>query len=506
MKYSLLVVIHNGLTLTVPFLESVWKYSPVGEFELLVFDNNSSDNTKEHLQEQVLFHPEMTVFLNNKNSGFMSPMNFLASKAKGKYLVVLNNDLVVCKDWLKNMESVFIGKPRMAQVGLAGNCGEIGRDGCGIPVKSRLEYIEASCMMMPRKIYEKFGLFDDSYYVFGYYEDSDLSLRLREHGYEIAVVPLNIVHKRNSTMSKLKINIEAIRQRNALLFRRRWSGYITTKSFKQRVLFKRRRALGDVIMVTPVVEAYKHLHPQAEIIVATEHPQVFENNPHVLKTIDLNSEVVDYSVFSTVIDLDLSYEKIPNINVIKAYALTAGVVINGNKPKLYVSRETFGADKLAVFHVDRIPGWPGRNVPVEAFDYVAKQLKRKGYKIVSVGCNGGLLDGTVHKNTTFKELCSLVSSANVFVGHDSAPFHVAQVYGIPAVVPFGAILPELRVYSDKVFPVQVEGIDCLGCHHKANAPQTTQICIKGTSECMGKITGKMIMEQTMKAIGKHDNA
>jgi ADP-heptose:LPS heptosyltransferase len=156
--------------------------------------------------------------------------------------------------------------------------------------------------------------------------------------------------------------------------------------------------------------------------------------------------------------------------------------------------------KLAVFHAERINGWPGRNAPLVAFQSSAESLKRKGFRIVEVGGSASLPGIAEYRKTSFPELCSLISSAAIFVGHDSAPFHVAQAFGVPAVVPFGAIRPELRDYSGKVFPVVVPMIDCLGCHHVQEAPRTTQSCPRGIPICMTGITGALFEPAIKRAL------
>jgi len=490
MKYSILLVVHNHCDLTKLCLNSIRKYSPAGNYELLILDNASSDGTRDFLREQVDFN-NVRIFFNETNQGFMSPMNFLASKAIGDYLVILNNDLQVCPDWLEKMEYCFDREVKVALVGLAQNCGEIGPDGNGIPVKNQLEYIEASCMMLPRAIMQKHGLFDDKYYYFGYYEDSDLSLRLRERGYMISTIGLPIVHRRASTMNNLTIDIDGIRARNSILFCKRWADYLKRRTFEKKVLFRRFSAIGDVIMATAIIEAYKERFPFARITFATSTPWVFENNPHVEKIINLETDLLNLENYDEFHDLDFAYERRPEMNVIEAYAATVGIELNGHLPRLYTAKANGRDSKLAVIHAEPIPGWPGRNAPRNSFIIAAKNLIQRGFHIVEVG-KIGIIPDAEYRKTSFPELCALIASASIFVGHDSAPFHVAQTYGVPAVIPFGAVKPEYRTYSNKVFPVIAENVKCLGCHHLQDAPRITQTCQRPKPICMTGITGALM--------------
>lgn len=500
MKYSLLLVIHNHAELTRLCLDSIFKHSPADDFELLILDNASTDRTRDLLRQEMNRRGNIRLFFNAKNQGFMSPMNYLASEAKGEFLVILNNDLQVCHGWLEKMSAVFNSDPKIALVGLSQNCGEIGQDGTGQPVKHRLEYIEASCMMIPKLIVAKHGLFDDKYFHFGYYEDSDLSLRLRERGYKIATIELPIVHRRASTMSSLSIDIEGIRARNRVLFQKRWARYLQKRTFEKRVMFRRSSAVGDVIMATSVIEAYKERYPLALITFATRYPWVLDGNPNVDHIFDLSTGSINPLTFDEFHDLDFAYERRPTINIINAYADASGVQLNGHRPKLYAAKQGRKDGRLAVLHAERIPGWPGRNAPIAAYQSAATALQKRGFKIVEVGNAASMPGLAEHRKTSFQELCALISSAAIFVGQDSAPFHVAQVYGVPAVVPFGAVLPELRDYSGNVFPVIVENIECRGCHHIQPPPQITQSCLRSRPVCMTGITGEMMEKQIALAL------
>ena len=130
----------------------------------------------------------------------------------------------------------------------------------------------------------------------------------------------------------------------------------------------------------------------------------------------------------------------------------------------------------------------------------AARLARDGYRIVEVGKGPNLAGVAEYRKTTFPELCALISSAAAFVGHDSAPFHVAQAYGVPAAAAFGAILPELRDHSGKVFPIQADSLNCLGCHHYQRAPRTAQTCLRKRPLCMDLISAEMVERQARAAL------
>jgi len=82
-------------------------------------------------------------------------------------------------------------------------------------------------------------------------------------------------------------------------------------NYKPRILIKRRQALGDVIMTTPIVRRLRQeLGRDAIINVATDNPSAFLNNPHIDAVISGGDPTDGYD---RMIDLDLAYERRPEM-------------------------------------------------------------------------------------------------------------------------------------------------------------------------------------------------
>ena len=61
--------------------------------------------------------PGVVYLRNETNSGFISSCNRGAEKARGKYLVFLNNDTLVRPGWLTALLDTFAEEPRAGIVG-----------------------------------------------------------------------------------------------------------------------------------------------------------------------------------------------------------------------------------------------------------------------------------------------------------------------------------------------------------------------------------------------------
>ncbi|HBD01570.1 MAG TPA: glycosyl transferase, partial [Lachnoclostridium sp.] len=70
-KTSIIILTYNNLDYNKPCIESIRKYTKAGTYEIVVVDNNSTDGTKEWLEEQ----NDLKVIFNTENVGFPKGCN-----------------------------------------------------------------------------------------------------------------------------------------------------------------------------------------------------------------------------------------------------------------------------------------------------------------------------------------------------------------------------------------------------------------------------------------------
>jgi glycosyltransferase involved in cell wall biosynthesis len=82
-------------------------------WELIVIDNGSTDGTAVYLAgvQDVAAVP-VTVVSNATNLGFPAAINQGLQLARGEYLVLLNNDMVVTDAWLDQLTALTTAKTR----------------------------------------------------------------------------------------------------------------------------------------------------------------------------------------------------------------------------------------------------------------------------------------------------------------------------------------------------------------------------------------------------------
>ena len=179
-------------------------------FEVIVVENGSKAEhvvrLKEHI-EKVKGHLDVKLVEKTKNYGFAEGNNIGVRKAKGEYVVLLNNDTIVKKGYLKSMVEKLESSDKIAVVGsrinnieeFYGNVETLGNviSLMGEPVNVNLKngvkvegddftFMASGCSMMFRKkvIPEPF---DGDYFMYG--EDTYTAWLARLKGYDVKIAP-----------------------------------------------------------------------------------------------------------------------------------------------------------------------------------------------------------------------------------------------------------------------------------------------------------------------------
>lgn len=209
---SVIIVNWNGGSVLVRCVKSVLE-SDYHNFEVIVVDNASSDGSIEGLINLYGSDPRLHIIRLKKNVGFALANNIGALHSKGEYLVFLNNDTVVKRDWLKELLQPFLKDPTVAvaQAKLLSIDGKY-IDGAGDYIDrfgypmilghgdvDRGQYDQereifsarAAAMMVRAYVFRKVGMFDGTF--FAGCEDVDLGWRIRLAGYKAVLCPKAVV-------------------------------------------------------------------------------------------------------------------------------------------------------------------------------------------------------------------------------------------------------------------------------------------------------------------------
>jgi GT2 family glycosyltransferase len=240
---SIVVPIFNNIGLTLTCLAAVLNQKTRYSYEILVGDDASSDSGPEILG-QVRGHVRYLRY--NRNLGFLKNCNRVARKARGRYLVFLNNDTLPLPGWLDELIQPFLDVPRVGLTGSKllnsdGTLQEAGgilwRDGSAwnfgrnrdprspeFNYVKEVDYCSGASIAVPKRLWNKLGGFDPVFHP-GYCEDSDLALRIRKLGYKVVYQPFSEVihHEGRSHGRDVSSGLKSYQVRNQKKLFNRWS-------------------------------------------------------------------------------------------------------------------------------------------------------------------------------------------------------------------------------------------------------------------------------------------
>lgn len=114
MKLSIIIVNYNSGALTHSCLESLVQHWLPAQYEIIVVDNASKDDSVSFLRSD---WPEITVIANTINRGLAAAVNQALARSRGEYVLLLNPDIIALPDAVKTLLN-FMEANR--DVGIAG--------------------------------------------------------------------------------------------------------------------------------------------------------------------------------------------------------------------------------------------------------------------------------------------------------------------------------------------------------------------------------------------------
>lgn len=208
---SVIVVTHNNLAFTRDCLASL-AADPLGDqLEIIVVDNASTDASVEYLKRWASDSGQ-SLILNPDNLGFAAANNQGLARARGEFLVLLNNDTQVTAGWAQTLRRHLQRNPGLGLIGAVtnniGNEAKIDihyQDSQEMAIRAR-QYtwrhagLLVPCatlgffaVMMPRSTYERVGPLDEAFGL-GFFEDDDYCRRVEQAGLSCAFAEDVFIH------------------------------------------------------------------------------------------------------------------------------------------------------------------------------------------------------------------------------------------------------------------------------------------------------------------------
>ncbi len=218
MKVAVVILNWNGQKFLEKFLPSVIQYS-YSDAEIVVADNNSSDNSIEFLKQN---YPTIRLIENAENGGFSKGYNDALKHIDAQYYCLLNSDIEVSKNWIEPIIELmdsnqniavcqpkllsFYEKEKFEYAGAAGGfIDKFGYPFCRGRMFMNMEYdngqyddvaeifwATGACLFVRAELYHKYGGLDEDF--FAHMEEIDFCWRLKNEGYKIFYCPSSIVY------------------------------------------------------------------------------------------------------------------------------------------------------------------------------------------------------------------------------------------------------------------------------------------------------------------------
>jgi|GEM_PF-1301035 len=243
---SIIILTFNQIEYTKRCLYSIEKYTSQ-RHKLILVDNGSTDGTVEFLKDFAKRHENVELILNEENLGFAKGNNQGVEKAKGEYILLLNNDVVVTEGWLGRMINYLESAHDIGMVGpMSNNVSgpqKVDKVSYGTNMKEmhrfarrfaknnagKIDYIlrlVGFCLLIKKEVIDLVGGLDEDYGT-GNFEDDDLCLRSYIAGYRhIMAHDVFVHHFGSKTFEGNKIDYNSTLEKNREYFASKWEGLV----------------------------------------------------------------------------------------------------------------------------------------------------------------------------------------------------------------------------------------------------------------------------------------
>lgn len=248
---SIVICVHDRWELTAGCLRSIAADVPAVSYEVIVVDDASADETEAQLRRA----RGLRAIRLNRNVGFVDAVNAGLQCARGRFVVLLNNDTIVQAGWLDALVDVASEDPEVGVVGaklvypdgrLQEAGGVIWNDGSGLnfgrghdpnhplfTFRRDVDYCSGACLLVRRELLARVGGLDPRFRP-AYYEDTDLCFAARKHDYRVVYQPDAVVcHVEGASHgTELSSGVKRYQDVHQATFRQKWTAELSLQRAK----------------------------------------------------------------------------------------------------------------------------------------------------------------------------------------------------------------------------------------------------------------------------------
>lgn len=258
----------------------------------------------------------------------------------------------------------------------------------------------------------------------------------------------------------------------------------------ERMLVVRMGAIGDLLLLTPVLRAlYREGGIKVSLCCSPHHFPLFAGCDFLDELVPYPLAFQKYTEFEHVVSLENTMERdhVNHATDVFAKALGVPTPLDDYRPEYHVRAHEVGKAMTRVFErptvaVQIAASVANRNYPMNQWLEVIVKLEKSGWGVVLLGQKGQLpplppewqspfIRDLSQADLSFRESAAVLSQCKAFVGVDSAFLHMCHALDVPAIGLFAAFRWETRTgKAPKTFALTGVG-ECAPCSWHMHAGQ-----------------------------------
>ena len=268
MDISVVIVGWNARQYLELCLKSLYDATPRRSMEVLVVDNASSDGSSEMIKSQF---PQVKLLRSEENLGFSRGNNLAIRQCQGRYIALVNPDVIVFPDCLDALADFLEQNPKVGDVGprvlnpdmtMQSTCRRfptLWNNFCsatGLATKFKnskffagehmfyfphdrtlhVDVLVGCFSMIRREAFEQVGLLDENLFMYG--DDVDWCRRASRAGWQVVFYPgARAIHDRGKITAPYPVRFAVAQQRSILYYWRKHHGFSGEMGIRSIMLF-----------------------------------------------------------------------------------------------------------------------------------------------------------------------------------------------------------------------------------------------------------------------------
>jgi GT2 family glycosyltransferase len=194
---SVCIANYNGIECIDRCIQSVMEQHRAFPIEIIIHDDASTDGSTEYIRKE---YPNVLLITSKTNVGFCVSNNRMVARARGEYILLLNNDAELFPDAVRTLYVEAVTHKEGAILGLPqyeASTGKLLDFGLLLdpflnpmpnldPNRREVGMVIGACLWLPKKMWDELGGFPDWFQTLA--EDMYLCCRARLRGYPVRVI------------------------------------------------------------------------------------------------------------------------------------------------------------------------------------------------------------------------------------------------------------------------------------------------------------------------------